>query len=130
MAYLHCCMNAPAVKTYQHAIKMNWLSTFLGLSVDAVHKHLLKSDQMTMGHLHRLRQNIQSTTKITPEMIMNETEDEPPLDPPQKINNREHYVGINVVNFEDLNGMISTNQTGQFPITSGRGNTHIMIHSC
>ena len=23
--------------------------------------------------------------------------------------------------------MISTHQTGQFPITSGRGNTHIMV---
>ena len=55
-----------------------------GLSVDAVHKHLLKSDQKKIGHIHRLRQNIQSTTKITPEMIMNKTEDEPPLDPPEK----------------------------------------------
>ena len=60
-------------------------------------------------------------------MIMNKTEDEPPLDPPRKINNREYYVGINVVNFENLNGMISTDQTGQFAITSGRGNTHIMV---
>ena len=60
-------------------------------------------------------------------MIMNKTNDEPPLEPPQKINNQEHYVGINIVNFENLNGMISTDQTGKFPITSGRGNTHIMV---
>ena len=86
-----------------------------------------------MGHLHWLRQNIRSTTKITLEMIMNETDEEPPLELPQKINNREHYVGINVVNFEDLNGMNSTDRTGQFPITSGRGNTSIIImydHFC
>ena len=31
MAYLHASMNAPAIKTYNHAIKMNWLSTFPGL---------------------------------------------------------------------------------------------------
>ena len=60
-------------------------------------------------------------------MIMNKTEDEPPLDPPRKIKNWEHYVGVNVVNFKDLNRMISTDQTGKFPITSGRGNTHIMV---
>ena len=58
MAYLHCCMNAPTVKTYTHAIKMNWLSTFPGLSVEAVQKHLSKSDKTSMGHLHRIRKNI------------------------------------------------------------------------
>ena len=45
-------MNAPAIKTYTHAIKMNWLSTFPGLSVEAVQKYLPKSDQESMGHLH------------------------------------------------------------------------------
>ena len=58
------------------------------------------------------KKNIQSKTKITLEMIMNETNDEPLLDPPQKIHNREHYVGINVIDFQQLNGMISTDQTG------------------
>ena len=60
-------------------------------------------------------------------MIMNKTDDEPPLDPPPKNNNQEHYVGINIVNFENLNDMISTDQMGKFLITSGRGNTHIMV---
>ena len=58
---------------------------------------------------------------------MNETTDEPKLDPPRKIHNREHYVSINAIGFPELNGMISTDQTGHFPITSGRGNTHIMV---
>ena len=35
-------------------------------------------------------------------MIMIEMNDEPPLEPPQKINNQKHYVGINVINFEKL----------------------------
>ena len=60
-------------------------------------------------------------------MIMNEITDEPELDPPRKIHNREHYVCINAIGFPELNGMISTDQTGRFPITSGRGNTHIMV---
>ena len=55
MTYLHYCINSPAVKTYTHAIKMNWLSTFMGLSVEAVQKHLPKSEQVTMGHLHQMR---------------------------------------------------------------------------
>ena len=120
-------MKASAVKTYTHAIKMNWLSIFPGLSVDAVQKHLPKSDQTPMGHRHQIRKNIGSTTKITPEMIMNKMDNEPLLEPPQKINNQEHYVEINIVNFKNLNGMISTDQTRKFPITSGRRNTHIMV---
>ena len=60
-------------------------------------------------------------------MIMNETDDEPLLEPQQKTHNRKHYIGINFINFQELNGMISTDQTGQFPITCGRGNTHIMV---
>ena len=52
---------------------------------------------------------------------------EPELEPPRQIHNKEHHISINVVNFQELNGMISTNQTGRFPITSGQGNTCIMI---
>ena len=82
MAYLHACMNAPVIKTYINAIKIGWLTKFPGLTVKAVQQHLPKSIQTTMGHLHRVQQNIQSTTKITPAMIMNETDEEPKLEPP------------------------------------------------
>ena len=82
MAYLHVCMGAPVVKTYINAIKNNWLSTFLGLTVEAVKQHLPKIIQTTMGHMHQVRQNIRPTQKITSPMIMNETEEEITLDPP------------------------------------------------
>ena len=60
-------------------------------------------------------------------MIMNKTEVEPMLEKPQQPINQQHQVSINTTQFEELNGMISTNQTGQFPITSGKGNTQIMV---
>ena len=56
-------------------------------------------------------------------MIMNKTEEEPELEPPRQIRNREHHISINVANFQELNGMISTNQTGRFPILVVKG-TH------
>ena len=83
MAYLHACMGAPVVKTYINAIKNNWLTTFPGLTVEAVTRHLPKTIQTTMGHMHRVRQNIHSTQKVTTTMIMEETEDEPTLDKPR-----------------------------------------------
>ena len=44
---------------------------------------------------------------------------EPELEPPGQIHNKEHHISINVVNFQELNGMISTDQTRRFPITIG-----------
>ena len=35
-------------------------------------------------------------------------------------------MGIQVISFEELKGTIATDQTGCFPITSGRGNAYIM----
>ena len=67
---------------YINAIKTGWPSTFLELTVEAVQQHLPKTVQTTMGHLHRVRQNIWSTTKITPAMIINETYKEPALEAP------------------------------------------------
>ena len=61
MVYLHACMNAPVVKTYINAIKKGWLATFLGLTVEAVQRHVPKIIPTTMGHLHRVRQTVQST---------------------------------------------------------------------
>ena len=58
MAYLHACMGAPVVKMYINTIKNNWLSTFLGLTVEAVKWHLRKTIQTTIGHMHRVRQNV------------------------------------------------------------------------
>ena len=51
MAYLHACMGAPVVKPYINAIKNNWLTTFPGLTVEAVKRHLPKTIQTTMGHM-------------------------------------------------------------------------------
>ena len=33
---------------------------------------------------------------------MNKTDDEPPLDPSQKNHDQEYYVGINVIDFQQL----------------------------
>ena len=58
---------------------------------------------------------------------MNETEEETTLDPPWQLIDQQHKVSINTINFEELNRMISTDQTGWFPITSGQGNTCILV---
>ena len=59
---------------------------------------------------------------------MNEEEKDPEIIPPEKQPlNREHQVGIHVIDFEELKGVIATDQTGRFPITSRQGNAYIMV---
>ena len=75
-------MGVPVVKTHINAIKNSWLTTFLGLTGEAVKRQLAKIIKTTMGNMHRVKQNIRSTQKVTSTMIMNETEEEPTLEKP------------------------------------------------
>ena len=90
MAYLHACMGAPVVKTYINGIKNNWLTTFLGLTIESLKWHLPKTIQITMGHMHRVRQNVHSTLKVTSTMIVNETEEETTLEKTRQLINWKH----------------------------------------
>ena len=133
--YHHSIMGALPVKTYTAAIKEGWLSSFLGLSVQAVNKHLPKSAQTVMGHLHMIRKGIRPTPgKKTVEIneLMNEVM-EPDYDETichELPLNRKHKVGVAVFKFDELNGMISTDLPGRFPITSARGNSYILVMYC
>ena len=127
-AYHHASLCAPTVATLINAIKNLRLTTFPGLTVDGVRRHLPKSIQTAMGHMHRHRQGIRSTKPISIDDLMDEKyEDDIELEPPRPNINRQHYVGIEIVKFADLTGVMSTDQSGRFPITSRRGNAYIMV---
>jgi hypothetical protein len=81
-----------------------------------------------MGHLHRRRQNTRST-KIKPKPIQNTIEDLVPKLQGQFFikKDRTERVGVHLVGMEDLNGMVSTDQTGRFPVKSLEGKSYIMV---
>ena len=59
---------------------------------------------------------------------MNEEEKDTEIIPPGKQPlNQEHQVGIHMIDIEELKGVIATDQTGCFPITSQLGNAYIMV---
>jgi hypothetical protein len=61
-----------------------------------------------------IRKGIRSTNKPTINEIMDEEIDtEPKLDPPRHITNRQHYVGVTTIAFEDLKGIIATDLPGK-----------------
>ena len=82
-----------------------------------------------MGHLRKVRKNLRPTNKVTTEETMEEVAEDPLENylPPRKIKNREHIVQVTAVKFEDLKGMLLSDQTGAFPSTLGGGNRYIMV---
>jgi hypothetical protein len=128
MAYLNATIGSLPVKTLCNAIDNDWLTSFPGLTSKAIKKHLPKSISTTMGHMHMIRKGTRSTTKPTVNEIMDEELDpEPTLDPPRHITNRQHYVGVETIAFEDLKGILATDLPGRFPTTSGQGNAYVLV---
>ena len=127
-AWHHATLGAPVVTTLIKAIDKNWLTSFPGLTSNGIRKHLPKSIQTTMGHLHKVRKNMRPTDKVTADEIMEDVEEEEAEGPaPEKVVNRRHNVNINAVKFADLKGISSSDQTGAFPHMSSRGNRYVMV---
>ena len=43
---------------------------------------------------------------------------------------KKHRVGVSAFKFDELNGMISTDLPGRFPIKSAQGNSYILVMYC
>lgn len=106
--YLHRCCFCPAPSTWITAIAAGYFTTWPGLTVDLVIKHLPKSDASIKGHLRQQYQNIRST--------------KPP--PTPSATEPTHLVYSTTF---DPTGKIYTDQTGRFPAISSRGHKCIMI---
>ena len=128
-AWYHAALGAPVVTMLIWAINKNWLTSFPRLTATGVQKHLPKSIQTTIGHLQKMRKNLQATDKVISEKIMEEVEENPSENylPPRKIKNCEHIVQVTAAKFEDLKGILSSNQIGAYPHMSARGNRYIMV---
>jgi hypothetical protein len=129
--YLHRAAGHPVKKTWLSVIKAGEYATWPGLTYELVSNHLYDTEETAMGHLHKKRQNIRST-KIKPvqdKPIQNTVEDlEPELQGQFFIKkNRTERVGVHLVGMDELNGMISTDQTGRFPIKLLKGKLCIMV---
>jgi hypothetical protein len=117
--FLHATAGSPPVKTWCKAIDNNFFSTWP--------KHLPKSEATTMGHLHMIQKGIRSTKPTIEEIMEEEIEPEPPLDPPRLNGDRKHYVGVESFKFEELKGISASDLPGRFPLTSAQGNAYVMV---
>jgi hypothetical protein len=113
--YLHAACFSPVKSTWITAIKNGHFTLWPGLTEHAVEKHLSKSTSTTKVHLNQQRQHSRSTKVKDPKVIMAE------LDLDQGIKTQYVYAAtIDAV-------QIYTDQTGQLPVVSSKGNKYIMI---
>ena len=111
----------PTKSGWGKAITKNFFTSWTGLSVDLVHKHLTKKQSTILGHLQQRRKGLRSTH----DNIMH-----PDPDPYQdQFPQATQSENTNLVFSKtvDLSGKVYTYQTGRFSVTSIRGNKYILV---
>ena len=112
--FLHACAGFPTTTTWLQAINRGYFMGWPGLTTARVRRHLPESEITTKGHLQLVRQNQRSTKEVDPPRVTNTL-------------GRRRNVGACSMQLSELKGLIGTDQTGRFPITSGRGHKYIFI---
>jgi DNA helicase IV len=111
--YLHAACFSPVKSTWITAIKNGNFSSWPGLTERAVEKDLSKSTSTTKGHLNQQRQNARTTKIKDAEVIVTE-------------HDLDHGIKTQFVYAATIDaGQIYTDQTGKFPVVSGKG---LQIH--
>ena len=111
--FLHAALFIPTKASLLKVIKPCFLKTWPGLTTKLINKHLEKSINTTMGHLHMRRQGLQSTKEKPPDTDL------------------ENKITTNVVYFTTVEpsttkeGKIYSDLCRRFPTTSSRGNKYI-----
>jgi hypothetical protein len=114
--YLHKAMFSCTKSDLVHAIKKGHLTTWSGLMVEAVNKHLKLIPATAMGHMNQRHQNTRSTK---PKLIAKDDEDINQLGSEEKT----HLVFAVVLDHEQ----VYTDLTGAFLTRSCKGNNGLMI---
>ena len=113
MQFLHAAAFSPVQSTFLDAIKAHHFHSWPGLTSARVQRYLPKAIPTAMGHLDRQRKNTRST-KPKP---VSPAEMEQDLHPKQEPN-KTHAVFAAFHTVDEQKGVIYTDLTGSFPVTS------------
>jgi hypothetical protein len=115
--YLHAACFSPVKSTWIAAIKNGNFTSWPGLTEHAVEKHLSESSATLKGHLNQQSMNTISTI-IKEERNMVTTE-----------GGLGYGIKTNCIYAATIDsGQIYTDQTGLFPVISGKGNKYIILY--
>jgi hypothetical protein len=111
-------MFSPTKSAHLQAVKRGHLITWPGLTEHAINKHMKLAPATEMVHMNQRRQNIRSTSKITPTSDANDEFVTPASKGP-----KTHLVYAVVLD----QGQLYTDLTGRFPFRSSKGNWYAMV---
>ena len=129
--YLYAALFSPKKSTLLQAIQNNNFATFPGLTKKNVKKYLHETIATAMGHLDRHRKNSRTTMPRknllqqleTEEYYTEEPEDED-ITPKREDKTEEIFASYLAA---DSEGLIYTDLTGKFPMTSMQGNKYVLL---
>ena len=123
--YLHHAAFSPVLSTWTKAIDAGYHTTWTGLTLYLVHKHLPKALATAQGHLCQQQRNFRSTKITATPSIDNNTPEmttpSVPLTEPHVLTKMAFLKSIKVTR------NISTDQTGRFPVTSSCVSKYLMV---
>ena len=125
--YYYACLNYPVPLSLLQAIDSGYFRGWRGFTSPRVRRHITGSPESAMGHMDQVRQGTRSTQPRTPKSatIPNLHIDDHMAEAPQApLNARTNHVFMHV---HAIDGVISSDQTGRFPITSNRGNAYVVV---
>lgn len=113
IAFMHAAAGFPVKDTWIKAIKNGHYRTWPGLTPAAVMKHCPDAVETQKGHMKKQRQNVRSTKIKVADDSNTST-----------LHLKKNDVYVKIFNARDT---IHTDQTGNLPVTSSRGNKFIMV---
>ena len=138
--YLHLCLFSPTKSTFLAAIRNNHFVGWPSLTANAVQRHLHMSVPTLLGHMDQQRQNVRSTTRTRsgpqpPSVpgandnryaaLADVLDDAALSDTSEDAHTRTHIAFLSI---QDVpSGMVYSDQTGTFPVTSSRGIRAVMV---
>jgi hypothetical protein len=123
--FLHKACLSPSTSTFIKAIENGHFSTWPMLTSENVKKYLPKSEAMAMDHLDQHRKNTQSTKSHQTQAAISAINHDPSCHTATPT--RTHQVYADLLDINRPTGQIFSDQTGQFPVQSSRGNKYVMI---
>ena len=109
----HATAGFPTTGTWKAAVNKGFYIGWPGLTTERITKYLPKSPHTTMGHQQLKRQHVQSTKP--------------------RSRSRAHSICVHIDDNQDgtssppLTNRIASDQTGRYPVTSGRGHKYILV---
>ena len=125
MEFLHACAGYPVLSTWCKAIDAGYYTTWPGLTSKLVRKHFWAPSKPTVkGHLDQQRKNLRSTKPKPNHHRVLGDEETPDMIQPTDNSPRSNFV---FTDFQQFNGQVYTNQTGNVLVLSEKGNQYLMV---